>query len=170
VRIGGDFGELPADLAESLGIKSLTLLLDTYAALWWMAGEPDRIDTEARAAMTGQGGDPVSAFVIWEIAGQATPRKARCPHRPPGRLEQAGVDLLPITARHADRVGTLPMHHQDPFDRLLVAQANTDGLTLVSGDGAMQGNEARCSGSAEAGGEPLEPPPHPAWSGHQSTG
>jgi PIN domain nuclease of toxin-antitoxin system len=47
------------------------------------------------------------------------------------------VNLLPITARHADRVGTLPMHHQDPFDRLLAAQADTDGLTLVSGDGAM---------------------------------
>ena len=48
------------------------------------------------------------------------------------------MDLLPITARHADRVGTLPMHHQDPFDRLLVAQAETDGLILVSGDAAMR--------------------------------
>ena len=49
------------------------------------------------------------------------------------------MDLLPITARHADRVGTLPMHHQDPFDRLLVAQAEAEGLTLVSADAAMRG-------------------------------
>jgi PIN domain nuclease of toxin-antitoxin system len=55
------------------------------------------------------------------------------------RLEQADVELLPITARHADRVETLPMHHQDPFDRLLIAQADTNkGLALVSGDGAMR--------------------------------
>jgi PIN domain nuclease of toxin-antitoxin system len=54
------------------------------------------------------------------------------------RLERAEVELLPISARHADRVGTLPMHHQDPFDRLLVAQADTDGLVLVSGDAAMR--------------------------------
>jgi PIN domain nuclease of toxin-antitoxin system len=43
-----------------------------------------------------------------------------------------------VDARRADRVGALPMHHQDPFDRLLIAQAETDGLTLVSGDGAMR--------------------------------
>lgn len=55
-----------------------------------------------------------------------------------GRLEQAGVDLLPVTPRHADRVGTLPTHHQDPFDRLLVAQAEIEGLTIVSADRAMR--------------------------------
>ncbi|HEY5333208.1 MAG TPA: type II toxin-antitoxin system VapC family toxin, partial [Solirubrobacterales bacterium] len=54
------------------------------------------------------------------------------------RLKQAGVDLLPITTRQADRVGSLPMHHQDPFDRLLVAQPEIEELTLVSADGAMR--------------------------------
>jgi PIN domain nuclease of toxin-antitoxin system len=53
------------------------------------------------------------------------------------QLERAGVDLLPITARHADRVGTLPMHHRDPFDRLLVAQADVDGLALVTAEGEL---------------------------------
>ena len=48
------------------------------------------------------------------------------------------MNLLPITARHADRVGTLPMHHQDPFDRLLIAQADIEGLTLVSAGSAMR--------------------------------
>jgi PIN domain nuclease of toxin-antitoxin system len=50
------------------------------------------------------------------------------------RLERAGVDLLPITAHHADRVGTLPMHHRDHFDRLLIAQADIEGITLVTAD------------------------------------
>jgi PIN domain nuclease of toxin-antitoxin system len=50
------------------------------------------------------------------------------------KLQKAAVDLLPITARHADRVGTLPLHHRDPFDRLLVAQADIEGFALVSAD------------------------------------
>ncbi len=49
-------------------------------------------------------------------------------------MERAGVDLLPITPRHADRVGTLPLHHRDPFDRLLIAQAETEMLALVTAD------------------------------------
>lgn len=53
-------------------------------------------------------------------------------------MERAGVDQLPITARHADRVGRLPLHHRDPFDRLLVAQAGTDSLSLVSADGNLR--------------------------------
>jgi PIN domain nuclease of toxin-antitoxin system len=78
--------------------------------------------------------------VIWEIAIKRRLRKARRPHRPPPRLEQAGEDLLPITARHADRAGTLPMHHQDPFDRSS-RPADIDRLTLVSADGAMRRQE-----------------------------
>lgn len=53
------------------------------------------------------------------------------------QLQRAAVDLLPITARHADRVGTLPMHHRDPFDRLLIAQAEIEGLALVSADSEL---------------------------------
>ena len=48
------------------------------------------------------------------------------------------MELLPITARHADQVGRLPMHHGDPFDRLLVAQAGLEGLALVSGDSEVR--------------------------------
>jgi PIN domain nuclease of toxin-antitoxin system len=61
--------------------------------------------------------------------------------RPPDlleRLEQTAVELLSITARHADQVGRLPMHHGDPFDRLLVAQAGLEGLALVSGDSEVR--------------------------------
>ncbi len=76
--------------------------------------------------------------MIWEIAIKRRLGKLDAPGDLLVRLEAAGIDLLSITPRHADRVGTLPLHHQDPFDRLLVAQAETDGLTLVSGDAAMR--------------------------------
>jgi PIN domain nuclease of toxin-antitoxin system len=104
-----------------------------------MAGESGRIGTKARKAISGGEEEIlISAVVIWEVAIKRRLGKLDAPDDLLVRLEQAAVGLLPITARHADRVGTLPMHHQDPFDRLLVAQADTDGLTLVSGDGAIR--------------------------------
>ena len=101
-----------------------------------MAGEADRIGKQARKAIADEE-ISISAVVIWEVAIKRRLGTLDAPSDLLVRLEEADVDLLPITARHADRVGTLPMHHQDPFDRLLVAQADTDGLTLVSADAAM---------------------------------
>jgi PIN domain nuclease of toxin-antitoxin system len=103
-----------------------------------MAGEPDRIGARGRKAIDGDEEILISAVVIWEIAIKRRLGKLDAPADLLVRLEGADVGLLPITARHADRVGTLPLHHQDPFDHLLVAQAETDGLTLVSGDAAMR--------------------------------
>jgi PIN domain nuclease of toxin-antitoxin system len=104
-----------------------------------MAGEADRIGRRARAAIAA-GEDPVviSAVVIWEVAIKRGLGKLDAPDDLLLRLEGAGVELLPITARHADHVASLPPHHQDPFDRLLVAQAEVDRLTLVSADAAMR--------------------------------
>ena len=76
----------------------------------------------------------VSAATIWEIAIKRTLGKLDAPGDILFQLEQSGVDLLPVTARHADLVTTLPAHHRDPFDRLLIAQTEAEGLTLVSGD------------------------------------
>ena len=103
--------------------------------LWWLTGEQDRIGKRARKAIGG-GSEAivVSAVVIWEVAIKRRLGKLDAPGDLLKQLERAGVDLLPITARHADRVGTLPLHHRDPFDRLLVAQADTDGRSLVSAD------------------------------------
>lgn len=100
-----------------------------------MAGEPERMGRRAREAIgTDEAPLLVSAVVVWEVAIKRRLGKLEAPPDLLDRLERAGVDLLPITARHADRAGTLPMHHRDPFDRLLVAQAEIDGLTLVSAD------------------------------------
>jgi PIN domain nuclease of toxin-antitoxin system len=100
-----------------------------------MAGEFERIAGRARETIEAPDSQIViSAVNVWEAAIKRRLGKLDAPSDLLAQLERAGVDLLPITARHADRVGTLPMHHRDPFDRLLIAQASVDGLTLVTGD------------------------------------
>src|SRR3954447_21353963 len=98
-----------------------------------MGDELGSIGETAQKAIAAEDGQViVSAVVIWEIAIKRQLGKLDAPPDLLPQLEQAGVDLLPVTARHADHVGGLPLHHRDPFDRLLVAQADVDGLTLVS--------------------------------------
>lgn len=98
-----------------------------------MAGELDRLSDTARDAIADSE-VVVSAVVVWEVAIKRRLGKLDAPADLLARLEQAGVDLLPISARHADRVGELPLHHRDPFDRLLIAQADVESLTLVTVD------------------------------------
>jgi PIN domain nuclease of toxin-antitoxin system len=117
----------------------VTLLLDTHLVLWWMAGEASRISKKALAALGSDGLEPVvSAVTIWEAAIKRGLGKLDSPDDLLPQLEGAGVELLPITARHADLVGSLPLHHRDPFDRLLVAQATLERLPLVSDDAALR--------------------------------
>jgi PIN domain nuclease of toxin-antitoxin system len=100
-----------------------------------MSGEEDRLGTQAKKAIAGAEKQVViSAVVIWEVAIKRQLGKLEAPDDLLEQLERAGVELLPVTARHADHVGKLPPHHRDPFDRLLVAQAEIEGLTLVSAD------------------------------------
>jgi PIN domain nuclease of toxin-antitoxin system len=79
----------------------------------------------------------VSAVVVWEVAIKRRLGKLEAPDNLLEQLQRAAVDLLPITPRHADRVGTLPFHHRDPFDRLLVAQVEIEGLALVTADSQL---------------------------------
>jgi PIN domain nuclease of toxin-antitoxin system len=117
----------------------LTLLLDTHLVLWWMAGEASRISKRALAALGSEGIDPVvSAVTVWEAAIKRGLGKLEAPDDLLAQLEGAGVELLPITARHADLVASLPLHHRDPFDRLLVAQATVEGLALVTDDESIR--------------------------------
>jgi PIN domain nuclease of toxin-antitoxin system len=100
-----------------------------------MAGELDSISDAAKEAIASEAGRVVvSAVVIWEVAIKRQLGKLDAPPDLLAQLQGAGVDLLPVTARHADRVGILPPHHRDPFDRLLAAQADIDGLRLVTAD------------------------------------
>lgn len=103
-----------------------------------MAGEPGRIARRATEALEADGVRIlVSAVVVWEVAIKRRLGKLDAPADLIEQLERAGVELLPVSARHGDRAGALPMHHRDPFDRLLVAQASMDGLTLISADSGM---------------------------------
>lgn len=103
-----------------------------------MAGEQDRIGSKAAAAFEKAPTRVViSAVTVWEVAIKRQLGKLDAPADLLQQLERAGVELLPITPRHADRVGALPTHHRDPFDRLLIAQAEVEGLALVTGDGEM---------------------------------
>jgi PIN domain nuclease of toxin-antitoxin system len=103
-----------------------------------MADERGRIGDRAAEALAADAARIlVSAVVVWEVAIKRRLGKLDAPPDLLEQLEQAGVDLLPITARHGDRAGALPMHHRDPFDRLLIAQAEIDGLALLSADDEM---------------------------------
>jgi PIN domain nuclease of toxin-antitoxin system len=103
-----------------------------------MAGELESISETAQEAIASAGDRVViSAVVVWEVAIKRHLGKLEAPGNLLEQLEQAGVDLLPITARHADHVGRLPLHHRDPFDRLLIAQAEIEGLALVTADGEL---------------------------------
>lgn len=100
-----------------------------------MAGDTDRVSKAATDAMQADGARLlVSAVTVWEVAIKRGLGKLDAPDDLLAQLERARVELLPVTARHADRVATLPDHHRDPFDRLLVAQATNEQLALISAD------------------------------------
>jgi PIN domain nuclease of toxin-antitoxin system len=117
----------------------LKVLLDTHLVLWAMGGENSRISEKGMAALGSEEFEPiVSAVAFWEMAIKRALRKLDAPEDLLPQIEGAGVELLPITPRHADLVASLPPHHRDPFDRLLVAQAMSEGLPLVSSDEALR--------------------------------
>ncbi len=117
----------------------MKLLLDSHAYLWWLGDHP-KLSPAARAALA----DPanvvlVSAASIWELEIK----------RALGRLDVGDADLvgeidanrfieLPVHARHASAAARLPSHHDDPFDRLLIAQAQLEGMICVTRDRIFQ--------------------------------
>jgi PIN domain nuclease of toxin-antitoxin system len=110
------------------------LLLDTHALIWF-TGDPDELRPEAREAIVDAGTVVVSAASIWEISTKAALGKLQPPVDDLGReLVEWGFEVLPISGAHAWAVGRLPDHHRDPFDRMLVTQAQLEGLTIVTRD------------------------------------
>jgi PIN domain nuclease of toxin-antitoxin system len=115
----------------------LSLLLDTHVVLWWLTDDPtlanlikDRLDTEADVY--------VSPATIWEVAIKQSLGKLPEPADLPEQIRDSGFRPLPITAEHAIAAGRLPLIHRDPFDRMLIAQAQLEGLTLVTRDAHIQ--------------------------------
>lgn len=109
-------------------------LVDTHALLWWLADDAS-LSAGARHALADPGQDAlVSTASIWEIAIKRALGKLTAPDDLPDLIVAAGFDLLAVTAAHAWQVRDLPLHHRDPFDRLLVAQALVEDVPVVTSD------------------------------------
>ena len=113
----------------------MRLLLDTHILLWWLSDDPS-LPIAAKAAIA----DPdsqifVSAATTWEIAiKQALGRLEFPVQQMLGILQEAGFSSLAMAVEHTLLAGKLPPHHHDPFDRMLIAQAQHEGLTIVTVD------------------------------------
>ncbi len=115
----------------------MRLLLDTHALLWWLADAPGLGPAARRAIASAESAVAFSAASVWEIAIKRAAGRLVAPDDLVDRLADEALDPLPMTARHAWHAGALPAHHADPFDRMLVAQAAIEGMTLVTSDPAI---------------------------------
>ena len=110
------------------------LLLDTHVLLWCLSAA-SKLTDDARAAIIDPRNDVfVSAVTAWEIVVKRAKGRVTAPDNLLAVVEARGFTQLPLTFQHAEQAGNLPMHHRDPFDRFLVAQAQAEGLILVTRD------------------------------------
>ena len=115
----------------------MSLLLDTHVVLWWLADAPSLSD-EIKARLDQDPDVCVSPATIWEVTIKQAIGRIKEPADLPDRIRDSGFTELPITSAHAMAAGRLPLIHRDPFDRMLVAQAQCEGLTLVTRDANCQ--------------------------------
>ena len=119
----------------------MRLLLDTHAFLWFIMGSPN-LSPAARALVEDGANERfLSVASLWEMAikvsiGRLT-LSAPYDVLIPDQLSLNGIELLGIEVAHAAAVSTLPFHHRDPFDRLLIAQALVEGMSVISIDAAF---------------------------------
>lgn len=112
----------------------MSLLLDTHVLLWVLTNDPTLADAGRQSIVDGSNRVFVSAVTAWEITIKKALGKLRAPDDLLAQLTERRFTGLDVTIAHALAVGRLPDHHTDPFDRLLIAQAQTDRLTLVTRD------------------------------------
>jgi PIN domain nuclease of toxin-antitoxin system len=119
----------------------MILLLDTNALHWWLS-DPERLGTIATKTIENRSDSiVVSAVVPWELAIKTNLGKLRAQTllaNWESKLAEEGFSELPIDAGHAIRAGLLPRHHKDPFDRVLVAQAQATGWPIISADSVFE--------------------------------
>jgi PIN domain nuclease of toxin-antitoxin system len=113
------------------------LLLDTHVFLWWR-GEPARLSSEVRSSIATADIVFVSAASAWEAAIKAAVGRLELPDTIEAGVLASGFEKLLITFAHAERAAGLPPHHRDPFDRMLVGQAQAEGLTFVTHDRLLE--------------------------------
>ncbi|HMI82644.1 MAG TPA: type II toxin-antitoxin system VapC family toxin [Polyangiaceae bacterium] len=121
----------------------MSLLLDTHVLLWCL-GNPDRLRRETRKKIEAPAQMVfVSAVSAWEIELKRALGKLKAPSDLGEQLEKKRFTELPVHLRHARALGSLPDHHRDPFDRMLIAQAMTDGLVIVTADDRIRSYPVR---------------------------
>jgi len=110
------------------------LLLDTHVLLWWLT-DASQLASEVREVIQ-EGRDEVyvSAVTTWEISIKMAMGKLEAPQEMDRIVEEEHFLKLPISLYHRQMAGALPLYHRDPFDRMLVAQAQAEGLTVVTAD------------------------------------
>jgi PIN domain nuclease of toxin-antitoxin system len=118
------------------------LLLDTHVFLWWRS-EPERLSADAREAIAEAEAVLVSAASAWEAAIKTGLGKLKLPATLESGVLDSGFERLVVTFAHAESVAALPPHHRDPFDRMLVAQAQVENLVLVTRDRQLEPYEVR---------------------------
>ncbi|NGP53668.1 type II toxin-antitoxin system VapC family toxin [Thioalkalivibrio sp. XN8] len=110
------------------------LLLDTHVFLWWLVDDP-RLGHEAHQLIADSDNTVfVSAATGWEIGIKRALGKLDAPRDLEREVERSGFAHLPVTFFHGEQAGALPPHHRDPFDRMLIAQAQAEGLLLLTAD------------------------------------
>jgi PIN domain nuclease of toxin-antitoxin system len=119
----------------------MNLFLDTHVLLWWL-DDNSRLSKQAKNYIADVDNIIfVSAVVIWEIRIKEALGKLEIAPDFFNIVKQQGFEILSITAQHANKVGDIPMHHRDPFDRMLIAQAIEESLTIVTHDRAFKAYE-----------------------------
>ena len=112
----------------------MNLFLDTHIVLWWLDDSPYLSDAERNAIADPGNLIVVSAVVIWEIRIKQALGKLEIPSSFYSVIKEQGFELLPVSANHAYAAGGLPMHHRDPFDRMIIAQAELEKLCVITRD------------------------------------
>ena len=112
----------------------MRLLLDSHTLLWALSDVP-RLGVLAQEAITSPDNEVfVSAVNIWELAAKREKGTLSAPNDLTTIVEQRGFAPLPLSLFHAEQAAMLPMHHRDPFDRMLIAQTQAEGLILMTRD------------------------------------
>ena len=125
----------------------MNLLLDTHTLIWALADSPELTPAAREASVDGNNLVFVSAASVWEISITRALGKLSAPDTLLEEIERHRFTPLEIELEHADRAGRLPPIHLDPFDRMLVAQAQSEQLTLVTRDSEIQKYAVHCLGA-----------------------
>ena len=122
-------------------------LVDTRVLLWWLMDHPSLGASARQAIADAQNVVFVSAASGWEVAVKRTLGKLQAPDDLETRIGEQGFASLSITFRHAEQAGGLPLLHRDPFDRVLIAQAQVEDLILITNDDRIKQYDVRTLGS-----------------------